>query len=87
MKCFLRSLIIFGNRLRLFLAGKKTYAVAFGILVYAIGVQRGWWQNDVAIWGVLGSSTAVTIRVAVARILKQFLDDMTVASATPAPKS
>jgi hypothetical protein len=70
-------------RVRGFLAGKKTYIIAGATIAYAYGVKHAWWPSDVEIWGLLGSTAAITIRVAVARILKQFLDDMTVASATP----
>jgi hypothetical protein len=72
--------------LRNFLAGKKTYAVAAATIFYALGIKWQWWGSDIEIWGVLGSSAAITVRLAITRMMKQFLDDMTVASATPAPK-
>jgi hypothetical protein len=72
-------------RVRGFLAGKKTYVIAFATILYSLGIKRGWWPSDIEIWGLLGSSGLVTLRVAWARTMKQFLDDMTVASATPMP--
>jgi hypothetical protein len=71
------------TRLRVFLAGKKTYVVSFLILLYAIAIKRGWLPNDVEVWGILFGTATVTIRAAIARIMKQFLDDLTAASAVP----
>ncbi len=69
--------------LRNFLAGKKTYIMSAAIIAYSLGIKYHWWNSDVEIWGVLGSGAAITLRLAITRMLKQFLDDMTVASATP----
>jgi hypothetical protein len=71
------------TKTRAFLAGKKTYLISALMIFYSLGIQRKWWPSEVEIWGLLGSSAAITIRVAIARMLKQFLDDMTIASATP----
>ncbi len=71
------------SRLRSFLAGKKTYIMSAAIIAYSLGIKYHWWNSDVEIWGVLGSGAAITLRLAITRMLKQFLDDMTIASATP----
>ncbi len=65
-------------------AGKKTYLVGGALVVYSLGVSRAWWPSDPTIWGALGGTGLITLRAAVTRLLTQFLDDLTVASATPA---
>jgi len=67
----------------LFLSGKKTYLIGIAGIVYSLGISRNWWPSDVTIWGALGSAGAMTLRAAIAKMLTQFLDDMTKASATP----
>lgn len=56
---------------REFLSGKKTYLVGIGIIAYAEGVARGWWPNDVQVWGVLGASGMMTVRAAITKLLLQ----------------
>ena len=66
-----------------FLAGKKTYLLGIAGVIYSLGIARNWWPNDASVWGLLGSAGAMTLRAAVTKIVTQFLDDMTKASATP----
>ncbi len=68
---------------RTFLAGHKTYIVAAAGVLYSLGISRGWWPSDSAVWGLLGSTGAMTLRAAVTKMTTQFLDDLTKASATP----
>jgi hypothetical protein len=58
-----------------FLAGKKTYLVSAGGLIYAVGIGRNWWQHAVEIDLAFGSSVAITIRSAIARMLAQITQD------------
>lgn len=71
------------NAIRNFLAGYKTYTLIVLSILYSLGVQKGWWAGDLVIWTALGGGTAIAICAACARLLIQFLDDMTKASATP----
>ena len=77
LKIALRSF----QAIRRFVAGHKTYALVILSIVYAYGVERGWWLSDITIWTALGGSTAIAVRAACVRLLVQFLDDMTKASA------
>ena len=61
---------------RKWLSGKKTYLSGAALLVYAAGIKHGWWPSDVEIWGALGSATVVSVRLAIARMLKQSIDDL-----------
>jgi hypothetical protein len=82
----LRSLGEGAKSVVVFFQGKKTYIVATATILYSLGIKRNWWGSDVEIWGLLGSSAAVTVRLAITRMMKQFLDDFTTASAVPPPK-
>jgi hypothetical protein len=54
-----------------FLSGKKTYLVGVAGVVYAYGIGRHWWPSDAEIWGIIGSTGAMTFRAALARFAKQ----------------
>jgi hypothetical protein len=66
-----------------FLAGKKTYLVGGIGVLYAFGISRGWWPNESEIWGALGSAGAMTLRAAIANLLKQVAADTAAPSPTP----
>jgi hypothetical protein len=58
-----------------FFAGKKTYLVSIGALVYAVGIHLGWWQHSADIDIVFGSSAALTIRAAIKKLCAQIAAD------------
>lgn len=58
-----------------FLSGKKTYLVGVGAIAYAAGVSRGWWPNDIEIWGLLGGTGAMTLRAAIKKLCLQVAVD------------
>jgi hypothetical protein len=58
-----------------FLSGKKTYLVSIGVLIYAIGINRGWWQHQAEIDLMFGGAGAMTIRAAIKKLCLQISND------------
>lgn len=68
MKQFIKKVVAW-------LDGKKTYIVGIGTIIYAFGINRGYWHSDPDIWGTLFGGSAITLRLAVAKVAKQAFDD------------
>lgn len=58
-----------------FLAGKKTYLVAAGTLIYALGIRFHYWPHDADIDLMFGGTAAITVRSALARLTEQYEAD------------
>lgn len=69
-----------------FLAGKKTYLVSIGAIIYAIGIYKQWWPSSAEIWGLFGAGGAMTIRAAIKRLCQQIAADPALEDRAPQPE-
>lgn len=51
-----------------FLNGYKTYIVGAAGILYGVGIGNGWWQHSADIDLILGSTGAITLRAAIAKL-------------------